>query len=273
MYQRAHLLVHVFFFITILLGWGLPSAIAQKSNQAGCPDVGQGPEQLNAYKLTQRQLAISVWAQAQVKARVGDHAVRQGSQNLETLYAEAAVAEEESRRITQTLAERTGGIAVFPPGGGLKGKQRAQEKIMVELGGDPSGLMDIARSSIAYPTVDAVYQSLQYLILHGYDVVRMKDRAFDPLDSGFWDIHLNLRTSNHHIIELQLHLSEILRYCRGEGHKKYEQARSIEAAAFREGRLLTPEERVTIDRLNCEQKQFYRAAFQRGQAGPHKAKD
>jgi len=266
-HQRAHLSVHVFFFISILLSWSLLPVSAQERGQAGCPDAIQGPEQSAACKLTSRQLAISLWAQAQVQARVGDHAVHQESHDLETLYAEAAVAELEARRITLALAELTGGIAVFPPGGGLKGKQRAQEKIVIELGGDASGLMDIARSSIEYPTVDAVYQSLQFLILHGYDVVRMKDRAIDPLVSGFWDIHLNLRTSNHHIIELQLHLREILRYSMAEGHKKYEQVRSIEAAAVREGRLLTPKERATIDRLNCEQKQFYRAAFQRGQVG------
>jgi len=271
--QRAHLSVHVFFFISILLNWSLLPAFAQERGQTRGSDVIQGSEQLVVCKLTQRQLAISLWAQAQVQARVGDHVVRQESHDLETLYAEAAVAEVESRRITQDLAERTGGIAVFPPGGGLKGRQRSQEKIVVELGGDASGLMDIARSSIEYPTVDAVYQGLQFLILHGYDVVRMKDRAIDPLASGFWDIHLNLRTSNHHIIELQLHLREILRYSMGEGHKKYEQVRSIEATAVREGRLLTPEERSTIDRLNYEQKQFYSAAFQRGQAGPRKVKD
>jgi len=57
----------------------------------------------------------------------------------------------------------------------------------------------------------------------------------------------------------------------GEGHKKYEQVRSIEAAAVRERRSLTPKERATIDRLNCEQKQFYKAAFQRGQEGHHGA--
>jgi hypothetical protein len=272
MHQRGHLSVHVFFFISILLSWGLLPATAQERGQAGCPGVSQGPEQLVAYKLTPGQLAISLWARAQVQARVGDHAVRQESHDLETLYAEAAVAEVEAKRITRALAERTGGIAVFPTGGRLKGKQRAKEKIVIELGGDASGLMDIARGSIEYPTVDAVYQGLRYLILHGYDVVRIKDRAIDPLASGFWNIHLNLRTSNHHIIELQLHLREILRYSMGEGHKKYEQVRSIEAAAVREGRLLTPKERAMIDQLNCEQKQFYRAAFQRGQA-PHKVKD
>ena len=271
-HQRLHLSVHVLFFISILLNWGLFPAIAQERGQGGCPDAIHGPEQ-PVVKLTSRQSAISLWAQAQVQARVGGHAVRQESNDLETLYEEAAVAEVESRRITRALAACTGGTAVFPPGGGLKGKQRAQEKIVAELGGDASGLMDIARSSIEYPTVDAVYQSLQFLILHGYDVVRMKDRAIDPLATGFWDIHLNLRTSNHHIIELQLHLREILRYSMGEGHKKYEQVRSIEAAAVREGRLLTPKERATIDRLNCEQKQFYRAAFQRGQAGPHRVKN
>jgi len=273
LYQRAHLSAQLFFFISILFSWSLLPVSAQERGQAECRDVSQGAEQLVAYELTQIQLAISLWAQAQVQARVGDYVVRQESNDLETLYAEAAVAEMESRRITQALAERTGGIAVFPPGGGLKGKQRAEEKIMVELEGDASGLMDIARSSIEYPTVDAVYQALQFLILHGYDVVRMKDRAIDPLASGFWDIHLNLRTSNHHIIELQLHLREILRYSMGEGHKKYEQVRNIEAEAVREGRLLTPKERSTIDRLNCEQKQFYRAAFQRGQVGARRVSD
>lgn len=268
LHQRAHLSVHVFFFISILSIWNLLPAFAQERGLSGCPEAIQDPEQLVGYGLTERQLAISLWAQAQVQARVGDNVVRQESNDLETLYAEAAVAEVESRRITQALAERTGGIAVFPPGGGLKGKQRAREKIVVELGGDASGLMDIARSSIEYPTVDAVYQALQFLILHDYDVVRMKDRAIDPLASGFWDIHLNLRTSNHHIIELQLHLREILRYSMEEGHKKYEQVRSIEAMAVREGRLLTAKERSMIDRLNCEQKQFYRAAFQRGQVAP-----
>ena len=272
-HQRLQLSVHVFFFIIILLGWNLLPAIAQERGQTKCPDVIQDPKQPVVYNLTSRQAAISLWAQAQVRARVGDHAVRQDSNDLATLYTEAAVAEVESRRITRTLAKLTGGTAVFPPGGGLKGKKRAQEKIAAELGGDASGLMDIARSSIEYPTVDAVYHALQFLILHGYDVVRMKDRAIDPLATGFWNIHLNLRTSNHHIIELQLHLRKILRYSMDEGHKKYEQVRRIEAAAAREGRVLTPKERATIDRLNCEQKQFYKAAFQRGQTGLHRAEN
>ena len=133
--------------------------------------------------------------------------------------------------------------------------------------------MDIARSSIEYPTVDDVYQALQFLILQGYDVVRMKDRAMDPLATGFWNIHLNLRTSNNHIIELQLHLKDILMYSMGKGHKKYEQVRSIEAAAVREGRSLNPKERATIDRLNCEQKQFYKAAFQKGQEDLHRGEN
>jgi hypothetical protein len=128
-HQRLHLSLHVFFFITFLLSWGLLPAIAQEHGQTGCPDAIQDPEQRVVYNLTSRQLAISLWAQAQVKARVGDHAVRQESNDLETLYAEAAVAEVESRRITRALAASTGGTAVFPPGGGLKGKQRAQGKL------------------------------------------------------------------------------------------------------------------------------------------------
>ena len=59
MHQRAHLLVHVFFFISILLGWGLLPVSAQERGQTGCPDVSQGAEQPVAYKLTPRRLAIT----------------------------------------------------------------------------------------------------------------------------------------------------------------------------------------------------------------------
>ena len=135
----------------------------------------------------------------------------------------------------------------------------------MELGGDASALMDIARSSIEYTDVDQVYQALQFILRQGYEVVRVKDRALDPLSSGFWDIHLNLRMPNGHIAEMQLHLKEIREYSIDEGHKYYERIRDIEACAFREKRSLTPKEQETIDRLNCEQRRFYEAAFQRGQ--------
>ena len=229
------------------------------------PDVSLCSEPL--FKLTPKQLSISLWAQEVVAAKVGGKVPRQNIHDLDTLYREAAVADKDLKRMTRAVAARTGGTAVFPPGGGLKGRKRAKEKIEVELGGDASLLMDISRSSIEYDDVDQVYQALEFILHQGYEVVRLKDRALEPLPSGFWDIHLNLCMPKGHIAELQLHVREIRQYSIEQGHDRYEQIRDMEARAARENRSLTPEERATIDRLNCEQRQVYQAAFERSQKG------
>ncbi len=218
-----------------------------------------------SFNLTPEQLSISLWARKIVAERVGGKVLRQDTDDLDTLYREAAVADRKLKQITRGVAARTGGTAVFPPGGGLKARKRAEEKIEVELHGDASALMDIARSSIEYADIDQVYQALEFIIKQGYEVVRVKDRALKPLPSGFWDIHLNLRMPNGHIAELQLHFKEIRQYSIGEGHELYVRIRGMKARAFYEGRSLTREEREIVDRLNCEQKQFYQAAFERGQ--------
>ncbi|MCP4578573.1 MAG: hypothetical protein GY846_20045 [Deltaproteobacteria bacterium] len=219
------------------------------------------------FKLTPKQLSISLWAREVVAEKVGGKVPRQNTRNLDTLYGEAAVADKNLKKKTRAIAENTGGTAFFPPGGGLKGRKRAREKIEVELGGDASSLMDISRSSIEYDNVDQVYQALEFILHQGYEVVRVKDRALDPLHSGFWDIHLNLSMPNGHIAELQLHLKEIRQYSILKGHDLYEKIRDMEAGAVRDNRQLTLEEQATIDHFNCEQRRVYRAAFQRGQKG------
>ncbi len=220
-----------------------------------------------SYKLTPKQLSISLWAHKVVASSVGNNAPGQNSHDLDTLYGEAAVADQYLKQITRQVAASTGGTAVFPPGGGLKDRKRAEEKIEVELGGDASLLMDISRSSIEYDNIDQVYQALQFILRHGYEVVRLKDRALAPLPSGFWDIHLNLRMPTGHIVELQLHLRKIRRYSITEGHRHYVRIREIKSRAFRENRPLTPDERSVIDRLNCEQRRFYETMFQQGRKG------
>ena len=220
-----------------------------------------------SFALTPRQVTTSLWARDVVNEKLRGKVPRQETHDLDTLYGEATVADKDLKRKTRTVAAATGGTAVFPPGGGLKGRKRAKEKIEVELGGDASALMDIARSSIEYDDVDQVYRALRFILQQGYAVVRLKDRALATLPSGFWDIHLNLRMPNGHIAELQLHLKSIRQYSIRQGHEHYERIRNMEARAVRENRPLTLEERALIDRLNCEQRRFYEAAFQEGQKG------
>ncbi len=218
-----------------------------------------------SFELKPSQLSISREAAQIVEAKTGGKAPRQQTRNLETLYREALLADRYLKQMTRSIAVQTGGKAVFPPGGGLKGRTRAEEKIEVELGGNAALLMDVARSSIEYGTVDQVYGALKFIMGHGYEVVRLKDRALEPLPSGFWDLHLNLRMPNGHIAELQLHLRKIRQFSIGEGHRLYERIRNIRSRAFREGRPVTPKEQATIDRLNCRQRRFYQEAFKEGQ--------
>jgi hypothetical protein len=246
--------------------FGGPVPVSHAGGDA--PSIPDTPECAKiSFKLTPKQLSISLWADKVVASRVDNTAPRQNSHDLDTLYGEAAVADQYLKRITRQVAASTGGTAVFPPGGGLKGRKRAEEKIQVELGGDASLLMDISRSSIEYDSIDQVYQALQFILQHGYKVVRLKDRARVPLASGFWDIHLNLRMPNDHIVELQLHLRKIRRYSISEGHRYYVRIREIKSRAFRENRPLTPDEKFTIDRLNCEQRRFYEKMFKQGRKG------
>jgi hypothetical protein len=256
----------IFFLCQILFVEPVPESHAGGDGQS-VPDAPPCSEPV--FKLTPKQLSTSLWAREVVAAKVAGKVPRQNIHDLDTLYGEAAVADKDLKRMTRTVAASTGGTAVFPPGGGLKGRKRAEEKIEVELGGDASLLMDISRSSIEYDDVDQVYRALRFILQQGYEVVRVKDRALEPLPSGFWDIHLNLRMPNGHIAELQLHLRKIRQYSIEKGHKRYERIREMEARAFRENRPLTLEERATIDRLNCEQRQVYQAVFERGQ-GSHK---
>ena len=262
-----HLGLLIFFLCRVFFMEPVQESHAGGDGQS-VPDAPPCSEPL--FKLTPEQLSISLWAREVVAAKAGGKVPRQNTHNLDTLYGEAAAADKVLKQMTRAVAESTGGTAVFPPSGGLKGRKRAKEKIEVELDGDASLLMDISRSSIEYDDVDQVYQALEFILHQGYEVVRVKDRALEPLPSGFWDIHLNVCMPNGHIAELQLHLKEIRQYSILKGHDLYVQIRDMEARAVRENRQLTLEEQVTIDQFNCEQRRVYQAAFQRGQKGKNR---
>jgi hypothetical protein len=241
-----------------------PHRDSPRSKVPPCPR--EDPNQPRVFRLTPWQACISRWAQSLVQARHGNDVLRQNTRSLDALYEQAAPANLELVRITWSVAAATGGRPVFPPGGGLKDRRRAEEKIEVEFAGDASRLGGIARSSIEYSTVDDVYGALEFTMQEPFDVVRIKDRSLEPLPTGFWNIHLNLRMSNAHVVELQLHLEEIWRFGRSEGHRLYERQRQIRAEAARAGRALTSREKELIDQLDREQKEFYEAAFCRGQS-------
>jgi hypothetical protein len=195
----------------------------------------------------------------------GGDAPQQETADLDALYAAAAVADPELRGITQDVAAMTGGTPVYPPG--LKGRERATQKIEADYGGDPSRLLDLSRASIEFEDVAGLRRALGELEARGV-IVRTKDRFENPTAGGYRDVMLNVRMSNGHICELQLHLKQILEVKMGPGHAIYEQIRDIEAGAS--GRPLTPEETARIEALERQSRELYDSAYRDagGDVGP-----
>ena len=178
--------------------------------------------------------------------------------DLDILYKQAAEAQEELYAKVTTIASETGGEPKLPET--LKGRERAIEKTMADYKGDASKLVDLVRGSIVYESY--------YKLMEGLDscnqnltLVREKNRFDKPAPSGYRDILLNVKLSNGHIAELQLHLTQILAVKSGGEHKIYEEVRKIQAIAKTADRALTGEERAKIEQLNAESKALYEQAL------------
>ena len=195
----------------------------------------------------------------------GDPSVpRQAHADLDSLYRDAAVAQRELSQVTTSVAEQLGGRPMIPDR--LKGRERAQQKIDADYDGDPSRITDLARSSIEFDNPQQIRAALEQLRTRG-EFVRIKDRFERPAD-GYRDVMINMRMSNGHIVEVQLHLKAILDVKNGPGHALYEQIRNIDAAANKEGRPLTPDESARKAQLVAQSRALYDAAFEQSQGGP-----
>lgn len=188
----------------------------------------------------------------------------QKTANLDVLYADAAVAQKELSQLTTNIARELGGEPLIPPT--LKGRPRAEEKIKADYAGDASQLVDLARSSIVFKSVEQVQQAIASVKSRA-KVVRVKDRFEQPAN-GYRDVLFNLEMPNGHVVEMQLHLEGVLRIKEGEGHAIYEQVRSITAKAKIEKRAQTAAELAEIEALNARMKKLYDDAFEQAKGGP-----
>ncbi|MFN3201564.1 MAG: RelA/SpoT domain-containing protein [Bradymonadia bacterium] len=174
------------------------------------------------------------------------------------------MAQEELATVTNDIAGATGGEAKIPPN--LKGRPRAEEKLAADYGGDVSRLTDLARTSIIYENIQDVYRGLEQ-IQGQFEITKLKDRFSNPTDQGYRDILLNVRMSNGHVVEIQLHMRQIIEVKGGVGHKIYEEIRTIQARAVAERRALTPDELARIEQLNAQSRAAYDSALGDGGSG------
>jgi hypothetical protein len=188
---------------------------------------------------------------------------KQGSEDLDQLYDDAKKAQVELSGATKAIGRDTSGETLIPPN--LKRRKRAREKIRNDYGGDASQLTDIARTSLVYDKLESVYDALEK-VESQFEVVRIKDRFERPAPGGYRDILLNLKTSDGHVVEMQLHIADILHEKdKGEGHDLYEQMRDIEGAAKKDDRPLTPGETKKMAKITKRSEKVYGDAFAKAQ--------
>ncbi|WP_428268294.1 hypothetical protein [Haliangium sp.] len=182
------------------------------------------------------------------------------SRDMDALEPEAQVSQAELTTLTQGIvaAAAPNAEAQLPPG--IKSRARAEEKATAWFGGDASKLTDLSRATIACNSMEDVNRVKAY-VQENCDVVWVNDRFQEPTRSGYRDLSFNIRASNGHVAELQVHLKAIAEAKAGDGHAIYEQTRVIIETAKQAGRPLTGEERQRLAALEQQSRDLYDSAF------------
>jgi hypothetical protein len=206
----------------------------------------KGRDLREATPLTDEQRKLSGEFEKAVKS-VNQGKPRQQTADLDKLYADAEVATTElSKVIDDVLSDqnlsKAGGRKEMRPG--LKGRERAEQKVRDEYAGDASSLVDLAGGKIVFPSLEGIYQAL--LVIKnkfGARIIKVKDRFVDPQQSGYRDVLMSIKMSNGHIAELRLHLEQIDKVASFE-HPIYEVKRVVAPDAARTAGQLTPEQQA-----------------------------
>ena len=146
--------------------------------------------------------------------------------------------------------------------GPMKTQERCKEKVNADFDGDWSQLGDIVRASVAVDSMKDIHATMAALRKSGLKLARKpKDRFTNPTEAGYRDMLMNVTYPNGHVGELQLHLKPVLK-AKDAGHKYYEETRSVEAKAKKEGRkTMTPEETEIVNAANAKMRKLYSDAW------------
>lgn len=154
--------------------------------------------------------------------------------------------------------KRPGGMLFIAP---MKGEDRAKEKVENDYRGDWSRLKDIVRATIAVDNFRQMGEFLKKMQESGVKIEKVKNRFMNPTKEGMRDILMNVRFSNGHVGELQVHLKPLL-VAKNEGHHYYETIRTLEAKNnFADYKTWGNEDRTTFMDLVEKSKRLYHSAW------------
>ncbi|EEZ83303.1 hypothetical protein VMC_18340 [Vibrio alginolyticus 40B] len=114
---------------------------------------------------------------------------------------------------------------------GVKSKQRAEEKIALELDGKVERITDLARATIVAEDVASlvsIYETLE----RETTIVKVKNRFKKPGPSGYRDLNLLVRLPKTNLVaEVQLHLKAIADVKSGPEHDLYEKIQKLRTSS------------------------------------------
>ncbi|OSP13472.1 phosphoribosylglycinamide formyltransferase [Vibrio alginolyticus] len=179
--------------------------------------------------------------------------------DFDILYSKAHQAQFELETICKSTALLNDAQPYFA---GVKSKQRAEEKIALELDGKVERITDLARATIVAEDVASlvsIYETLE----RETTIVKVKNRFKKPGPSGYRDLNLLVRLPKTNLVaEVQLHLKAIADVKSGPEHDLYEKIQKLERQAMLEKRELSEIELASIRNMRTQSKNLYQQAWQ-----------
>lgn len=159
---------------------------------------------------------------------------------------------------------RPGPIMIIAPN---KDRRESERKVTERYSGDwREGAVDIVRATIAVDRYDQLAGVVDALKRSGLDLVsKPRNRFREPTSSGYRDVVLSARLPNGHVMEIQLHLKDVLR-AKEEAHREYTRVKGLDDQISGQGRgpqtELTQEQLQLFDEAQTRMKRLYEGAWQ-----------
>jgi ppGpp synthetase/RelA/SpoT-type nucleotidyltranferase len=212
----------------------LEDAIREVDQRGAKAVVMEGEGELFATKLKddQTKLGKEMNKDFATKARQPDFDINSKNDKayvdryVKDLYLQTKQANEDLKKMADAIISKNGGKLKMRQQ--PKAIERVEEKL-IDYEQDASKLTDLSGCIISYDSLDDIYKALKQ-VNEDYrgDIAQVKDRFISPEGSGYRDILINVRTTNGHIAEFRLHLSQIDAVAEIE-HSLYEVKRGKDA--------------------------------------------
>ncbi len=156
-----------------------------------------------------------------------DEKERIATPGLNAVYAKAAEAQEDFRKIVEGVGAKLGLKVMMRTG--LKGRERAMQKTVSDNYGDAGQLLDVYGGTLILTKDDDFAAAVEELRRSGVKIARIKNGYKKQDDYGYADIKVNLEMPNGFIGEVIL-IEDVMNDVKfGIGHKIYEAGRDIQS--------------------------------------------